>query len=33
MQPDIGIDGHMTLYFGGLTFQITPEGEAIAPAI
>lgn len=27
-QPDIGIDGPMTLYFGGLTFQITPEGRA-----
>ena len=27
MQPDIGIDGPMTLYFGGLTFQITPEGR------
>jgi len=26
-QPDIGIDGAMTLYFGGLTFQITPEGR------
>ncbi|MGZ8522047.1 MAG: MBL fold metallo-hydrolase [Candidatus Binatia bacterium] len=26
-QPDIGIDGPMTLYFGGLTFQITPEGR------
>lgn len=25
--PDIGIDGPMTLYFGGLTFQITPEGR------
>jgi glyoxylase-like metal-dependent hydrolase (beta-lactamase superfamily II) len=28
MQPHIGIDGPMTLYFGGLTFQITPEGRA-----
>lgn len=28
MQPTIGIDGPMTLYFGGLTFQITPEGRA-----
>jgi glyoxylase-like metal-dependent hydrolase (beta-lactamase superfamily II) len=28
MQPNIGIDGPMTLYFGGLTFQITPEGRA-----
>ncbi len=27
MQPNIGIDGPMTLYFGGLTFQITPEGR------
>jgi glyoxylase-like metal-dependent hydrolase (beta-lactamase superfamily II) len=27
MQPDIGIDGPMTLYFGGLTFQLTPEGR------
>jgi len=27
MQPDVGIDGPMTLYFGGLTFQITPEGR------
>lgn len=26
-QPDIGIDGPMTLYFGGLTFQIMPEGR------
>ncbi|MEO6163596.1 MAG: MBL fold metallo-hydrolase, partial [Candidatus Binatia bacterium] len=26
-QPDIGIDGPMTIYFGGLTFQITPEGR------
>ena len=25
--PDIGFDGTMTLYFGGLTFQITAEGE------
>ena len=28
LQPTIGIDGPMTLYFGGLTFQITPEGRA-----
>jgi glyoxylase-like metal-dependent hydrolase (beta-lactamase superfamily II) len=27
MQPNIAIDGPMTLYFGGLTFQITPEGR------
>ena len=27
MTPTIGIDGPMTLYFGGLTFQITPEGR------
>ena len=27
MVPDIGIDGPMTLYFGGLTLQITPEGR------
>lgn len=26
-QPNIAIDGPMTLYFGGLTFQITPEGR------
>jgi glyoxylase-like metal-dependent hydrolase (beta-lactamase superfamily II) len=25
--PDIGIDSGTTLYFGGLTFQITPEGR------
>jgi glyoxylase-like metal-dependent hydrolase (beta-lactamase superfamily II) len=25
--PDIGFDGAMTLYFGGLTFQITSEGR------
>jgi glyoxylase-like metal-dependent hydrolase (beta-lactamase superfamily II) len=25
--PDIGFDGNMTLYFGGLTFQITAEGR------
>ena len=25
--PDIGFDGIMTLYFGGLTFQITAEGR------
>jgi glyoxylase-like metal-dependent hydrolase (beta-lactamase superfamily II) len=28
LQPNIGIDGPMTLYFGGLTFQLTPEGRA-----
>lgn len=28
MTPTIGIDGPATLYFGGLTFQITPEGRA-----
>lgn len=28
LQPTIGIEGPMTLYFGGLTFQITPEGRA-----
>ncbi len=28
LTPTIGIDGPMTLYFGGLTFQITPEGSA-----
>ena len=27
MPPDIGFDGTMTLYFGGLTFQITAEGR------
>lgn len=27
LEPTIGIDGPMTLYFGGLTFQITPEGR------
>ncbi len=27
VQPDIGIDGPTTLYFGGVTFQITPEGR------
>jgi glyoxylase-like metal-dependent hydrolase (beta-lactamase superfamily II) len=26
--PTIGIDGPMTLYFGGLSLQITPEGRA-----
>ena len=26
-QPDIGFDGAMTLYFGGLTFVITAEGR------
>ena len=25
--PDIGFDGAMTLYFGGLTFQMTAEGR------
>ena len=28
LKPDIGFDGNMTLYFGGLTFQITAEGRA-----
>ena len=28
LTPTIAIDGPMTLYFGGLTFQITPEGRA-----
>ena len=28
LQPTISIDGPMTLYFGGLTFQITPEARA-----
>jgi glyoxylase-like metal-dependent hydrolase (beta-lactamase superfamily II) len=28
VRPDIGFDGSMTLYFGGLTFQITAEGTA-----
>lgn len=28
MAPTLGIDGPATLYFGGLTFQITPEGRA-----
>jgi len=27
VRPDIGFDGGMTLYFGALTFQITPEGR------
>jgi glyoxylase-like metal-dependent hydrolase (beta-lactamase superfamily II) len=27
VQPDIAFDGNMTLYFGGLTFQITAEGR------
>jgi glyoxylase-like metal-dependent hydrolase (beta-lactamase superfamily II) len=27
VKPDIGFDGNMTLYFGGLTFQITAEGR------
>ena len=27
LTPTISIDGAMTLYFGGLTFQITPEGR------
>jgi cyclase len=27
IRPDIGFDGTMTLYFGGLTFQITAEGR------
>jgi glyoxylase-like metal-dependent hydrolase (beta-lactamase superfamily II) len=28
LTPTIAIDGPMTLYFGGLTFQITPEARA-----
>jgi glyoxylase-like metal-dependent hydrolase (beta-lactamase superfamily II) len=28
VRPDIGFEGSMTLYFGGLTFQITAEGTA-----
>jgi len=27
VRPDIAVDGATTLYFGGLTFQITPEGR------
>jgi glyoxylase-like metal-dependent hydrolase (beta-lactamase superfamily II) len=27
VKPDIGFDGNMTLYFGGLTFQIAAEGR------
>ena len=27
LTPDIGIENGVTLYFGGLTFQITPEGR------
>ena len=27
LKPDIGFDGNMTLYFGGLTFQIIAEGR------
>jgi len=27
VKPDIGFDGNMTLYFGGLTFQITAAGR------
>jgi glyoxylase-like metal-dependent hydrolase (beta-lactamase superfamily II) len=27
VRPDMGFDGTMTLYFGGLTFQITAEGR------
>src|SRR3990172_8047006 len=27
VRPDIGFDGRMTLYFGGLTFHITAEGR------
>ena len=27
VKPDIGFDGNMTLYFGGLTFQISAEGR------
>jgi glyoxylase-like metal-dependent hydrolase (beta-lactamase superfamily II) len=26
-QPDIGVEAPTTIYFGGLTFQITPEGR------
>jgi glyoxylase-like metal-dependent hydrolase (beta-lactamase superfamily II) len=33
VRPDIGFDGTMSLYFGGLTFQITAEAGATAPAI
>src|SRR5918996_5963370 len=31
LTPTIAIDGPMTLYFGGLTFQITPEARAHSP--
>jgi cyclase len=27
VRPDVGFDGNMTLYFAGLTFQITAEGR------
>lgn len=27
VRPDIGFEGSMTLYFGGLTFQMTAEGK------
>lgn len=27
VKPDIGFDGNMTLYFGGLTFQLIAEGR------
>ena len=27
LKPDVGFEGAMTLYFGGLTFQITAEGR------
>jgi hypothetical protein len=33
LTPTIGIDGPTTLYFGGLTFQITPKDAATAPGI
>jgi glyoxylase-like metal-dependent hydrolase (beta-lactamase superfamily II) len=26
-QPDVGIDGPTTIYLGGVTFQLTPEGR------
>ena len=27
VKPDIALDGNMTLYFGGITFQLTSEGR------
>lgn len=33
VRPDIGFDGSMTLYFGGLTFHIPRKGEDTAQAI